>query len=123
VLQLSKRMRIGVLAHVLWVLNKWSTGNAQQGGFLELRKKKAEIIRPVLNAKALAANCRSRCSGIRTSSIHEFCAAWLRTISSVPSVEPSLTITQRAGRCVWASTESIVPEIRSASLRAGVIST
>jgi len=50
-----------------------------------------------------------------------FSAAYLATISSVPSVEPSLTITHFAGRAVCATTELRVCSINAASFRAGVM--
>jgi hypothetical protein len=57
------------------------------------------------------------------SSIQSWRSAWRATISSVPSVEPSPTITQRSGRTLCATTLSIVSAMRAASLRAGVTST
>ena len=44
-----------------------------------------------------------------------------RTISSVPSVEPSLTMIQRFGSTVCATTDWSVFSMKAASLRAGVI--
>ena len=48
---------------------------------------------------------------------------YLVTISSVPSVEPSLTITHLSGRTVCVTTDSIVSSMNCASFRAGVIKT
>src|SRR5262249_54032584 len=62
-------------------------------------------------------------SGIRINSIQGLLAEYLRTISSVPSVEPSLTITHFSGRHVCPITDRIVNSINCASSRAGVIRT
>lgn len=50
-------------------------------------------------------------------------ASYLATISSVSSVEPSLTITQRSGGCVCAIIDLIVNSMNCASFRAGVTRT
>jgi hypothetical protein len=71
----------------------------------------------------LPAKSRSCRSGIRSSRIQGWRAAQPATSSSVPSVEPSLTTTQRSGGRVCATIERSVSPMCSASLRAGVIST
>jgi hypothetical protein len=45
------------------------------------------------------------------------------TISSVPSVEPSLTMTHLSGLTVYAVIDLRVNSMKAASLRAGVIKT
>ena len=79
--------------------------------------------RPTLNAPTFPAKSRLLRSGIRTSSIHGCAAAARFPISSVRSVEPSLTITHRTGLIVCETTDSMVRSRYASSLRAGVTST
>src|SRR5262249_39910593 len=60
---------------------------------------------------------------MRINSIHGCADAYRRTISSVPSVEPSLTTTHLAGWTVCATTDFSVSSMNCASLRAGVMRT
>jgi hypothetical protein len=50
------------------------------------------------------------------------CRAYDVMMSSVPSVEPSLTITHFTGGTVWASIDRSVRSMYAASFRAGVTS-
>ncbi len=78
---------------------------------------------PELNAWTLPAKWRTLRSGSRTSSIHWWSRAYLCTISSVPSVDPSLTITHFNGRTVCETTDFSVSSMYWASFRAGVTRT
>ena len=60
---------------------------------------------------------------MRSNSIQSCASAYLLTISSVPSVDPSLTMTHLSGREPCATTDWIVDSMKRASLRAGVTST
>src|SRR5215467_8705692 len=60
---------------------------------------------------------------MRNNSIHGYCAAYCFTMSSVPSVEPSLTMTHFSGSTVCEVTDFSVSSMNCASFRAGVITT
>jgi len=78
---------------------------------------------PALKQLTFAAKFRSRCAGMRTSSIHSNRTRYWSTRTSVWSVEPSLTITHRSGRRVCDAIESSVNRMNCSSFRAGVITT
>src|SRR6266436_4024255 len=78
---------------------------------------------PALKAQTFPAKWRSGRSCIRTSSIQSYLLAYLLTIASVSSVDPSLTTSHFIGSSVWEITDVMASSINYASLRAGVMST
>jgi len=76
-----------------------------------------------LKACTFPQKCRSVRSGIRMRSIHSCSVAYRLTISSVPSVEPSLTMTHFAGCTVCPTTDLMVSSMNLASFLAAVMRT
>lgn len=78
---------------------------------------------PLRIAKAFEQKSRPPSLLCRRSAMNSYFLAYSRTISSVPSVEASLTITHFLGNIVWLTTDLSTCSINAASFRAGVIST
>src|SRR5262245_42718595 len=78
---------------------------------------------PALKQATFPPKSRESRAGIRTNSIQSYFCVYRATISSVRSVDPSLTITHVIGSTVCCTTDCIVSSTYRSSLRAGVIKT